>query len=93
LKFQSGDKVIAYKKTFMSTFEYILTKEGKKVGLLNILPIIGNVGSYDSDNGSVNFQLDEKFKKYFTYKTLAMDESDISLYNVIDDFSNDDFMI
>lgn len=66
-----GDKVIAWEKTHMGSFEDILTDEGKRVGLSNILPVTGIIGNSNFDY-YVNLQLDEKFLKYFIFKILAM---------------------
>lgn len=91
MKYKRGDRLTAFKKTSMGSFDDVLSTRGKTVGLSNILPITGKINNIVDDH--YEFKLDSKFIPLFYFKSISMNESDFVDNNSFKQMSDKDFII
>jgi len=88
---EKGDKVIAYTKTTLSSLKDNLNKNGREIGLFDILPIKGKVWGPANSNDKINIILDKEFEKYFNSWNLCFNKSDLIISEQF--FKDEDFFI
>lgn len=91
MKYKVGDKLSAFKKTSMGSFDDVLSTRGRRYGLNVILPITGKIRSIIDDH--YEFKLDSQFFPYFYFKSISMNESDFVDNNFFKQMSDKDFII